>query len=446
VNLRKNQKTLSATEKRAFVAAVLALKQKPSRLHPGDSNFGRYDDFVEVHLNAMMPPMMSPPQPGWAHQSCVFPAWHRALLVEFEKELQSIDQSVTIPYWDWTQDTSPTSSPWTSDFLGGNGAGTDGQVTDGPFAGPAGKWPIRVKDDPSDPGFLRRQMAVDPSAKELPSPSDQTDVLAMVPYDTTPWEDGLRANNPDAWQGFRPHLEVDLHNLVHRWVGGNMVDMTSPNDPVFWLHHCNCDRLWSVWDAQHPDEPPYLPDSGAAQGHNLYDKMMFSAPNSPRRPFDRDYRPADVLSNSDLNVAYDTDLAGKAPAFEAKAWTDWHSRMKVSEVPSKRVPRSLPMFVLSSELPALAGAQVKGVFLSEIALKRIPKENLFAFSKAGKPTPKPARPTATQAPGPPAPPSYICPVDGLSVTAQVISNCQIKSSGTVFAQCPKGDWAQYTCP
>jgi tyrosinase len=441
MSLRKNQKSLSTSEKQKFVAAVLALKQKPSRLHPDHSDFGRYDDFVEVHLNAMMPPMMSPPQPGWAHQSCVFTAWHRALLLEFEKELQTVDESVTIPYWDWTQDTSPSSAPWTSDFLGGNGGGTNGEVSDGPFAGPAGKWSIRVKDDPSDPSFLRRQIAVDPSAKQLPSPSAQTDVLAMVPYDSQPWEDGHRASNPAAWQGYRPHLEVDLHNLVHRWVGGNMVDMTSPNDPVFWLHHCNCDRLWSMWEVQHSNELPYLPDSGAALGHNLNDKMIYCEPDSIR-PFDRDYRPVDVLSNSNLNVAYDTDLPGKVIAIEPEAWTEWHSRMKISALPPKISHRSLPMFVLRSELPALAGAEVRGALLGEVSLKRIPESRLFKFSKtdATPPSKKSEQVLAFTSQ------NYICPVDKVSVTAQVVSSCQIYPSGTVNVQCPNGHWARYVCP
>ena len=35
-----------------------------------------------------------------------------------------------------------------------------------------------------------------------------------------------------------------MHNLVHRWVGGSMGPGTSPNDPVFFLHHCNVDRIW----------------------------------------------------------------------------------------------------------------------------------------------------------------------------------------------------------
>ena len=47
--LRKNQSTLSAAEKTAFVEAVLAQKQRPSLLHPGGADRTRYDDFVEVH-------------------------------------------------------------------------------------------------------------------------------------------------------------------------------------------------------------------------------------------------------------------------------------------------------------------------------------------------------------------------------------------------------------
>ena len=103
MNLRKNQNSLTVADKQAFAQAMLARKQKPSRLHRNDSGFGRYDDFVEVHLNAMMPPMMSPPLAGWAHQSPVFMPWHRVLLLELEKELQTLDPAVTIPYWDWTQ-------------------------------------------------------------------------------------------------------------------------------------------------------------------------------------------------------------------------------------------------------------------------------------------------------------------------------------------------------
>jgi hypothetical protein len=50
--MRKDQATLTSAEKTAFVNAVLAVKQKASLVHPNDRSFSRYDDFVEVHLNA----------------------------------------------------------------------------------------------------------------------------------------------------------------------------------------------------------------------------------------------------------------------------------------------------------------------------------------------------------------------------------------------------------
>ncbi len=454
MNLRKNQSSLNASEKKAFINAVLELKQKPSRLHPGDSNFGRYDDFVEVHLNAMMPPMMSPPQPGWAHQSVVFAPWHRVLLLEFEKELQAIDPSVTIPYWDWTKDSSPKSSLWSANFLGGTGTGKDGKVTDGPFAGASKKWPIRVKDSPGDPDYLRRQMKADPSAKNLPSASDQSKVLGMTPYDTMPWEDAARAQKPAAWNGFRPHLEVDLHNLVHRWIGGTMVDMTSPNDPVFWLHHCNCDRLWAMWQLQNPKELPYLPSSGAAPGHNLNDIMIYHSPGGVA-PWNGDYRLADVLDHRALGIAYD-DPSGEVPRFEAKAWESRRSRSKVvakvlAIVESARLRRALPMFVLAAELPALAGDKVTGSYLNAVALKRIADSKLFKFSKADRTTSKSRAVkeiragVASTAPPPPGK-TYTCPVDHVDVTAKVQSSCQIYPAGSVFVECPNTHWATYICP
>jgi hypothetical protein len=44
-------------------------------------------------------------------------------------------------------------------------------------------------------------------------------------------------------------LESGPHGIVHVTIGGDMSDMGSPNDPIFWLHHCNIDRLWAWWNA-----------------------------------------------------------------------------------------------------------------------------------------------------------------------------------------------------
>lgn len=288
MRVRKNVKHLSPAEKTAFTNAVLALKTKPSVLHPGDPQFSRYDDYPETHMAAMMA------SPGWAHRGPAFFPWHRELLLQFENDLVATDSSVTIPYWDWT-DTA--SSPFTTDFLGGNGSGTNQKVADGPFAfdGP-NHWTIKVKDDPSDANFLQRDFGADMTAPSLPSLGQVNTVQGVTPYDNYPWHDNTGS--------YRSQLEINLHNLVHRYIGGTMGMMTSPNDPVFWLHHCNIDRLWAEWEQLHPKDAHYLPASGAPVGQNLYDNLIFSA--APPAPFPGTATPASVIDNVPLGYTYDS--------------------------------------------------------------------------------------------------------------------------------------------
>lgn len=58
--------------------------------------------------------------------------------------------------------------------------------------------------------------------------------------------------------------ENQPHNAIHRAVSGVMATYDSPMDPIFWLHHCNIDRLWEVWrnlrrDAQGRPKDPTQP-------------------------------------------------------------------------------------------------------------------------------------------------------------------------------------------
>jgi len=113
------------------------------------------------------------------------------------------------------------------------------------------------------------------------------------------------------------------HNRVHRWVsgfltnpdpnfdaGGTMLKMTSPNDPIFFLHHAQIDRMWNIWQARHPGTTPYLPDSGAATGHNLNDDLIFHHPGETP-PWPGTERPSDLLTSHTIHgtgVWYDTDI------------------------------------------------------------------------------------------------------------------------------------------
>ena len=47
-----------------------------------------------------------------------------------------------------------------------------------------------------------------------------------------------------AFQLFRPGLEGSPnHNTIHNRLGRDMAQSSSPNDPIFFMHHCQVDRI-----------------------------------------------------------------------------------------------------------------------------------------------------------------------------------------------------------
>jgi tyrosinase len=307
MGVRKNIRSLTAMEMQRFVSALIQLKAS-----------GTYDTYVAAHMNAM----------HHAHRGPAFLPWHREFLRRLERDLQGIDPSVTIPYWDWTTDNTTTSLPWHVELLGGDGRPSDRQVTDGPFARSGGHWPIDV-DAPPD--FLRREMGV--RAASLPSSAEVATVLAVTPYDSAPWDtspvNSFR-NQLEGWRG------PNIHNRVHVWVGGSMYPMSSPNDPVFFLHHCNIDRLWAQWQATHPTEG-YQPVAGGPSGHNL---------NDPMDPWGGTTTVAGVLDHRALGYTYDVEVTkpGFADLPIPKAIKDPHVNIKklvddpkpITDVPVKK--------------------------------------------------------------------------------------------------------------
>ncbi|GFE26443.1 MULTISPECIES: tyrosinase MelC2 [Streptomyces] len=263
---RKNQADLTATEKRNFIDAVLELKRS-----------GRYDEFISTHNAFIIGDTDNGERTG--HRSPSFLPWHRRFLLQFEQALQSITPSVMLPYWDWTVDRTSRSSLWADDFLGGDGRSGDGRVTSGAFAFGNGKWPMNIRVDGRT--FLRRSLGT--GVRELPTRAEVDRVLAMPVYDTAPWNsssDGFR-NNIEGWRG------PNLHNRVHVWVGGQMTTGSSPNDPVFWLHHCFIDKLWADWQRLHP-KSGYLPTGNTPDVVDLHDTM---------KPWN-DVTPADLLDHT----------------------------------------------------------------------------------------------------------------------------------------------------
>jgi tyrosinase len=186
LQVRKSAKHLTADEKARLVGAIKALKHTPS---PWSTDVSTYDEFVRWHSNAFLGDVM----PG--HLAPAFFPWHRMLNHLFEQQLQKIDPTVTIPYWDWAVDRETDSYLWQDDFLGGNGDPADNYIVKtGPFR--QGEWPITifdVEDDYRIPALVRA-FRTDKRATELPTEEDEEELLGIARYDVAPWSDDAPPN------------------------------------------------------------------------------------------------------------------------------------------------------------------------------------------------------------------------------------------------------------
>jgi tyrosinase len=304
---------INPADRDAYIEGVLRLKREDSTLTtaafgiPGPpAPVSTYDLFVIWHFKAMMTPVPPNGNVGTrnaAHRGPVFLPWHRFMLNLLEVHLQRVleNPEFGLPYWDWSIDGSlpapETALIWKPEFMGGAGD----PVTDGPFAfrpGDPDGFRVRVEAGPdvmlrqTDRGLRRafpnafptlpNALDVGAAFNVLPPPFGDPD---LATYDFAPW---LAAS-----RGFRSRLEgftgTGLHNQVHRWIGGDMAPATSPNDPVFFLHHCNVDRLWEGW--MNRNGRTYLPGMDEPEdllGHRIDDPLVspLGAGATPRSTLD----------------------------------------------------------------------------------------------------------------------------------------------------------------
>ena len=189
--IRKNQANLTPAEWQAFINALVGLRGMGT-LMP------RYGAFVDVHVRAMN---MSMSSMSWGVHSMSgmpgknFLAWHRRFILRLEQQLQAINPTVSLPYWNTVTHPNIPAPLNTTAFRTSWGL--------------IRNW---------NPVFL-------PSAMQFQSVMLRTD-----------------------FAGFQFELER-VHGGVHNAVGGQMAQTNSPADPLFWLHHANIDRIWSAWQA-----------------------------------------------------------------------------------------------------------------------------------------------------------------------------------------------------
>lgn len=241
-----------------------------------------WDIWVLWHFVAMSLPTAGG-RSNRAHSGPVFLPWHRLFLIRLEEVLHDVtgDDDVAVPYWDWADDGELPASQqfrtvlWSDTHLGP----ARGAVTRGPLAD------LRVRLTAgwtaSTGGFLEvhpprpivRAAGTDLQVRTLPTRADVAACMAQAVYDAPPW-DGDAAGFRNHLEGWRPS-PPGLHNRAHVWIGGDMQPSTSPNDPVFYLNHCNVDRIWEA--RRRRSGLPYLPiatSPAAPPGHRLDDPMV----------------------------------------------------------------------------------------------------------------------------------------------------------------------------
>jgi tyrosinase len=89
--------------------------------------------------------------------------------------------------------------------------------------------------------------------------------------------------------------EMTPHNDIHGDVGGLMGGFnTAGLDPLFWLHHCNIDRLWEVWRAR--------PSSLGDPTSNSWRNFVFEMHDENGAPVS--FRPASMSSTTANGYKY----------------------------------------------------------------------------------------------------------------------------------------------
>ncbi|MCJ1267082.1 hypothetical protein MMC22_006967 [Lobaria immixta] len=284
VKTKHSLRTLSTQEKKRYIDAVLCIRSVKPALYQDEvrGTNSRYDDFQAVHIN----------QSFIVHLNAPFLAWHRWFTWTYEEALRhECGYKGSQPYWDWSLDAHDIEASPVFDgsdiSMGGNGvavphgdghlgislpgtpssvlivpAGTGGGcVTTGPFANTTVAFGQVGSDLTADllnnphnldykPHCLRRDLT--PRLAEPALNPDKVRAILNSP-NITVFQKLLNAGDTPGIPG--------LHRSGHLSIGGEASDFfSSPGDPVFYLHHAQIDRLWTLWQQLDPKARQYALD------------------------------------------------------------------------------------------------------------------------------------------------------------------------------------------
>jgi peroxiredoxin/N-acetylneuraminic acid mutarotase len=183
-------------------------------------------DFAEATWNGCQAHPFNPENPE-QYQQWYFLPWHRHMLHQFEQTIREVlkDDDFSLPYWNpVTGDEADLSLPL-------------------------------VFRDPGSPLF---------NSTRWPwvNGGERIDTLWMNWLTLDCLNEKLYIDSPTGSLGFCPRMDQNPHFFTHIAIGGDMADFaTVGGDPLFYLHHCNLDRIWESWNRlgnSNPTDPKYL--------------------------------------------------------------------------------------------------------------------------------------------------------------------------------------------
>ena len=176
------------------------------------------------------------------HNSWFFLPWHRMYLLFFEQIIGNTiiglggPPNWALPYWSYSDTKNP-------------------HATELPLAFREQK----MEDDKPNPLFVKqRRHGNDGASVAGPRQVDIRSCLIKPVYQAQahggdPGFGGPKTQFNHDQGKVAGQLELVPHGSMHMAVGGFMGSFnTAGLDPIFWLHHCNIDRLWSVWRRRDP--------------------------------------------------------------------------------------------------------------------------------------------------------------------------------------------------
>jgi hypothetical protein len=220
--VRPNVKGLTATSQTivSYKKAIAAMKALPA------TNPLNWNNFANIHGIGPQPPSGS--NPLWdtcQHGQWWFLPWHRMYLWFFERAIRhfSGDKTFALPYWDYTDPTQ--------------------RAIPSMFRTPTTNNPLYI---PQRSTTINAGGQLPASAVDIQTAFGFSNYTGPTGTSASFGSQQLTAPN----HGASPHgrLETTPHDSVHVSIAGYMGSFgTAARDPIFWLHHCNIDRLWDLW-------------------------------------------------------------------------------------------------------------------------------------------------------------------------------------------------------